>query len=94
MPASRPTATKGLTANAADGEVRLSWSPVAGATGYTVQRVADATAAPITVASGLTSPSYVDQTLTNGTTYYYKVTANGASGADASSVTVSATPHR
>ena len=51
VPASRPTATKGLTANAADGEVRLSWSPVAGATGYTVQRVADATAAPITVAS-------------------------------------------
>ncbi|AZK87434.1 1,4-beta-cellobiosidase [Xanthomonas oryzae pv. oryzae] len=94
VPTSLPTAIKGLTANAADGKVRLNWSPVSGATGYTVQRFAEAAAAPITVASGLTWSSYVDQALTNGTTYYYKVTANGASGAGASSVTVSATPHR
>ncbi|AVQ05843.1 TPA: 1,4-beta-cellobiosidase [Xanthomonas vasicola pv. zeae] len=91
--AGRPAATKGLTATGADGRVRLSWSSVPGATTYSVQR-ANEGGAPITVASGLTSPSYVDQALTNGTTYYYKVTADDASGTGAASITVSATPHR
>ena len=44
------------------------------------------------VRTGLTAPAYTDGGLTNGTTYYYQVTATGAGGEGARSAEVSGTP--
>lgn len=64
----------------------LSWVASSGATSYTVSR-GTAGAGPFTpVATNLTALSYQDTGLTNGTTYYYEVSAINASGQSAFSM--------
>jgi len=46
----------------------------------------------VAVATGLTTPSYVDPSLTNGTTYYYVVSATNSAGESVNSAQSSATP--
>ncbi|WP_349657732.1 glycoside hydrolase family 6 protein [Xanthomonas sp. 10-10] len=87
-----PSATRGLTATVGDRQVRLSWSPVAGATSYTVQRRAGAAAAFTTVGSNVATASYVDRSVSNGADYDYVVTANSGAGTSASSAVVRAKP--
>jgi autotransporter-associated beta strand protein len=56
-------------------QVTLNWSPSSGAESYDLLR-ASAAGGPFTlIASGLTDTSYVDDGLTDGTPYYYVVTA-------------------
>ena len=86
-----PAAPAGLEVSAGDGSVSLSWSPVTGATGYRVQRSA-AGAGSFTVVGEVTSPSFVDGEVTNGTAYDYRVTAVGVGGESAPSTVVTATP--
>jgi hypothetical protein len=65
----------GLNATPGDGQVALAWTPVSGATGYTIKRSAyrGGPYAPVkTVASGT---SYTDQGVANGQTYFYVVAA-------------------
>ncbi|WP_115049743.1 glycoside hydrolase family 6 protein [Xanthomonas arboricola] len=87
-----PSATRGLTATVGDRQVRLSWSPVAGATSYTLQRRAAAAGAFTTIGSNVATASYVDRSVTNGADYDYVVTANGMAGTSASSAVVRARP--
>jgi hypothetical protein len=71
--------------------VSLSWSASSGATSYNVMR-ATANGGPYTTISSPTTTSYSDTGLTNGTTYYYVVTAANANGASGNSNQASATP--
>jgi len=88
-----PAAPTGLTAAAGNAQVGLSWNASSGATSYNVYRgttVGGEGATPI--ATGITSTSYTNTGLTNGTTYYYKIAAVNANGTSAQSTEASATP--
>jgi fibronectin type 3 domain-containing protein len=84
-------APTGLTATSGLGQVSLTWNAVAGATGYNVKRATNA--GTFTTLSSPTATSYTDTTGTNGTVYYYIVTATNTLGESAASNTVSATPY-
>ncbi|WP_081417500.1 pectinesterase family protein [Paenibacillus sp. Soil522] len=67
----------GLQAAAGDGQATITWQPVASAESYTVKR-STVSGGPYTpVATGLSGTAYTDTSLTNGTAYYYVVSANG-----------------
>ena len=88
-----PPAPAGLAASAGDARVELAWSATAGATGYTVQRADSASGPYSTLASGLGATTYADEIgLTNGSTYFYTVSAANAFGTGEASAPVSARP--
>src|SRR5262249_35090048 len=63
-----------LTATGGSGAIALSWTGLTGAASYNVYRSASAgTEALLT--GGVTTTSYTDSGLPDGTTYYYQVTA-------------------
>ena len=70
-----PAAPTGLTATSGNRSVSLSWSSVSGATSYSVKRSLTAGGPYATIASGITNTSYINTGLSNGTTYYYVVSA-------------------
>jgi fibronectin type 3 domain-containing protein len=80
-----------FTANPGNAMVGLSWAASSGATGYNVKR-ATTSGGPYTQVGAPTSTSYTDSSLTNGTTYYYVVSALDSAGQSANSVQASATP--
>ncbi len=89
-----PTAPVNLVAMPYEGAVRLSWSPVQGATRYTVYFATTAGVTRSTAArlsSGVYA-SYWHQGLTNGQPYFYVVTASNSAGESVDSVEVTATP--
>src|ERR1039457_29313 len=90
QPAIPPTPTN-LTATAGNGQVGLSWSAASGATSYNVKR-ATTSGGPYTTIGSPTTASYTDTGLTNGTTYYYVVSAVNTAGQSTNSSQVSATP--
>lgn len=81
-----------LTATAGDAKVTLNWNAVTDATGYNVKRSTTAGGPYTTIASNVSGISYVNSGLTNGTTYYYVVTAITANGESGPSNEASATP--
>ncbi len=92
-PATPPAAPTGLAATAASGAVSLAWTAVSGATSYNVYRASSTGALGTkTKIAAATASSYVDSTVTNGTTYYYQVTAVNAGGESSGSNEASATP--
>jgi fibronectin type 3 domain-containing protein len=87
-------APSNLKATAGDTQVTLSWDAVTGADHYTVKR-ASATGGPYTAlvpASPITTNSYADMGLSNGTTYYYVVTASNGTCDSSNSTEASAMP--
>ncbi|HXY06232.1 MAG TPA: glycoside hydrolase family 44 protein [Terriglobales bacterium] len=86
-----PAAPIGLTATAGTGQVSLSWTATQGATSYDIKR-STTSGGPYTQIGTATTNSYVDSGLTNGTTYYYVVTASNRSGQSGDSNQASATP--
>ena len=88
-----PLAPGGLTATPGDKLISLKWNEVTGATGYNVFRGTSAGGESSTaVATGLTTTSFTNSGLNNGTTYFFKVAATNASGQGALSSEASATP--
>ena len=87
-PLAAPT---GLTAAAGNAQAALSWTPSAGASSYNVKRSLVSGSNYSTISSR-TAASYTDTGLTNGTTYYYVVSAVNAGGESANSAQASATP--
>jgi RHS repeat-associated protein len=82
-PNTAPAAPTNLSATGQTGQVTLSWTPVAGATGYNIYRWTSAS--PQSYAptySSVTQDPYYNTGLTNGTTYYYLVSAVGSNGAE------------
>jgi hypothetical protein len=90
-PPSPPTVPSGVTATAGDTQVVLSWTAVTGATGYHVKR-STTTGGPYTQAGAPTSATFTDTGLTDGTKYFYVVSAVNTGGESANSAEVSATP--
>jgi fibronectin type 3 domain-containing protein/lysophospholipase L1-like esterase len=91
--ASAPAAPTGISASAGNTQVSITWTASSGATTYNVYRGTTAGGESSTpVATGVTSTSYTDIGLTNGTAYYYKVAAVNAAGTSSQSAEVSATP--
>jgi fibronectin type 3 domain-containing protein len=91
-PAAPPATPTGLQGTAGNAQVSLSWDASTGAMSYNVKR-STANGGPFSAT--LASPAvtnYIDTAVTNGTTYYYVVSAVNASGESANSAQASATP--
>ena len=88
------TAPTNLIATAGDSKVDLSWTAVDGATSYNVKRATTAGGPYETIASNITGATYNDNGLTNGTTYYYVVTAVNSAEESNPSNEASATPFK
>ncbi|HYT24793.1 MAG TPA: glycoside hydrolase family 44 protein [Candidatus Polarisedimenticolia bacterium] len=87
---SAPVAPTGLTAAAANAQVSLTWNASSGATGYYVKRsTSSGTEVQIAAQSGT---AYSDNSVSNGTKYYYVVSAYNSYGQSANSAEVNATP--
>ena len=69
--------------------IDLAWMGAQPATGYNVKR-ATTSGGPYTTVASPANPSYADNGLTNGVTYYYVVSAVNANGESANSPEVSA----
>ena len=91
-PVASPEATSGLAATAGNAQVALSWTAASGATGYSVHRASTSGGPYTTVQTNIVGTSFTDTGLTNGTTYYYVVSATNAEGEGLSSNEASATP--
>ena len=76
-----PSAPSGLEATSGDGEIDLNWSNVSASDldGYNVYRstssFSDVSGQSPINGSLLSDPSFTDSDVSNGTTYYYRVTA-------------------
>jgi len=89
-PAGPPQVPINLTAISGDNSmVPLTWSSF-GATNYNVKR--STTSGAETTVATTSANNYTDTGLTNGTTYYYVVSAVNASGESSNSIEVAATP--
>ncbi len=88
-----PSAPLTLTATAASGQVTLQWSPpTSGSAPYNVYRSLTHGDPYTKIASNLLPTQYIDNNVTNGTTYYYVVTAVNVCGESGYSNEASATP--
>ncbi len=88
-----PAAPTQLTATPGNATVALNWSVSAGADSYNVKRSTGNPAGPYEViATGVVSPTYTDNSVVNGTTYYYVVSAVNSAGESGNSAYVGATP--
>lgn len=87
-----PGAPGALSATAGDGQIGLTWTAPSGATLYNIHR-GTASGGPYTpIQIDWAGTSFTDTGLTNGTAYYYVVTATNAAGEGPASNEASATP--
>lgn len=87
-----PGAPGTLSATAGIGQVSLAWTTASGANFYRVHRATASGGPYTTIKSNLTGTSAIDTGLTNGTTYFYVVTATNRAGEGPVSNEASATP--
>jgi hypothetical protein len=85
------TVPANLTATAGNAQVVLSWTAGTGATSYNVKR-ATTSGGPYVQLAAPTTAGYTDSAVTNGTMYYYVVSALDAGGESANSAQVAVTP--
>ncbi|MFA7345389.1 MAG: carbohydrate binding domain-containing protein [Terrimicrobiaceae bacterium] len=77
---SLPAAPAGLSATGSYKKILLAWSPVAGASSYSIKRALAAEGPFVTVATGVSASSYSDFIGLMGATRYYVITAVNAAG--------------
>ena len=90
-PATIPSTPSGLQASPGDAQVGLTWNVSNGATSYNLKR-ATTTGGPYTTIGSSTMSSFTNTGLTNGTSYFYVVSALNSAGESANSAEVNATP--
>jgi fibronectin type 3 domain-containing protein len=91
----KPATPTGLAAKAGDSQVILNWNASTGATSYNIYRsLTPGGEGTVAYKAGVTTNSFTDTGLTNGTTYYYTVTAVNAAGESGPSSEASATPQK
>ena len=88
-----PPAPGGLVATPGVSQVALLWTAAAGATGYNIKRSSISNSSYTVIGTTAGATSYTDSTVTNGTTYYYLVSASNTAGESADSNQASATPN-
>jgi fibronectin type 3 domain-containing protein len=86
-----PSAPSNLTAKSGNSQVSLSWATTATANSYTVER-STKSGGPYAPVATLTTNTYLDGTVTNGSTYYYVVRAANMIGSSTVSSQVSVFP--
>lgn len=86
-----PSAPTGLAAIAGNQQVILNWSASSGAASYHVKR-GTTTGGPYTQIGAPAVTSFTDTTVTNGTQYFYVVSALSAGGESSNSSEASTTP--
>jgi len=89
--ASPPAAPAFLSATAGDSQVALSWTPVAATESYNIKRSLVSGSSYNLVAANA-GPAFTDTGVSNGTTYYYVVTATNSAGEGVTSPEASALP--
>jgi len=91
-PSGPPPAPIGLTATAGNAQVSLAWNASSGAASYNLYRSVNGGAYSQLNTSPITTTSYTDSSLTNGTPYCYEAAAVNSSGESAKSGPACATP--
>ena len=91
-PSTPPASPTGLNATGGNAQVSLSWSVSLGAARYDVKRSTTSGGPYGTAVASATATNYTDTSVTNGTTYYYVVSAVNTVGQSANSAQASATP--
>lgn len=94
VPAPPPSPPQNLKAVPGDKQVSLSWNLVTGAVSYNVKRSTTSGGPYTTIKTDVTATNYIDTGLTNGTTYYYVVSAVNENGESGNSNEASATPNK
>jgi fibronectin type 3 domain-containing protein len=87
-----PAAPTGLAGTFGPMQAQLSWNPSLGATSYNLKR-ATLSGGPYLTITNVTATSVTDTGLTNGTPYYYVVSALNPAGESPDSAPVSVTPN-
>lgn len=88
-----PPAPSEFSAATMPSGVALAWSVVAEAVSYNVLRSTQNGGPYETIATDLATNSYIDRTVSNGTTYVYAVVAVSPNGESQPTADVAATPH-
>ena len=87
-----PLAPSNLAATGGASAVGLNWTAGPYASSYNIKRSLSSGGTFTTIATGVTTNYYTDSGLTNGTTYYYKVSATNNLGTSGDSNIASAVP--
>ncbi len=87
-----PAAPAGVTATPGDTLIELAWPAVPEAVGYHIESSTDQGGPYGWVERDFAGTAFTDDTLQNGTTYYYRIYAANAAGDSPPSAEVSATP--
>ncbi len=91
-PGGLPFSPGDLAATGDNGSVALSWETVPGATSYNILRGTSSGGETLLTSVSSTTSTYTDSEITNGTTYYYKITGTDSKGTGAASNEASAYP--
>lgn len=86
-----PPAPYAIYAGPDNGQVQLRWNEAFNATSYNVKRSTTSGSGYTTIAT-VSNTTYTDTNVSNGTTYYYVVTAKNSAGESGNSIADSATP--